>query len=440
MNILIITIESSRIVGTTRDHLDSFLKYSQNLIIQMDISAIKTSKFDFSLFDCIVIHYSVPIGYGTYIDKNLVQKFSKYKGLLALFIQDEMRWVDSTVSNIKALGISLIFTVTNKEVTRKIYHDPYFNTVRFEHVLTGYVPEHLLEVEVPAYNDRTIDVSYRARKLPAWYGEFGQEKSLIAERFLHNASTFNLNCDISCAEQDRIYGDHWIKFLAGSKATLGAESGASFIDFSGQIWSTVEEYEMRYPEKTFAEIRDLFLEGRDGEIVIQVISPRCFEAAALRTLMIMYEGLYSDVLIPHHHYVVLERDHSNIEDIIKLLNNPAQVSKIIENAYREIACSEKWSYKSMIKKFDIAIDEEWTRKKLRKTKPIPAKKIELIYSIQNKYKYTPWKIKFVIWLSNKQKAVLSYIGKLPYKSTRVFCITILRLLIWLPRKIITWVL
>ena len=403
MNVLMLVDVMSRFVGTTQDHLDAFTDYSQHSIFQIHIGKFKKMNINMARFDCVVFHYSIPIGKSAFIDDDMINEFSRYEGLVALFIQDEMRWVNSAINKIKALRVSLIFTVTSKEAVRKIYHDPYFDTVRFEHVLTGYVPEKLLTVDAIAYKDRKIDVSYRARKLSAGYGEFGQEKFRIADRFKKDAVGTGLICDISCLERDRLYGQKWIELLTNSKATLGAESGASFIDFSGQVHSIVEKYEMHHPEKTFEEVRDLFLEGRDGDIIIRAISPRCFEAAALRTLMIMYEGSYSDVLTPHRHYVVLSKDHSNFQEVLDIIGDPTRAAEIIENAYREVACSWKWSYRSMVNQFDNAIYEEWERKQLAAA--VPLTKEERSVFVQSP-EWLKRKLNVALWLTRMHGGII----------------------------------
>lgn len=361
MNILFLYNVNSAFVGTTRSHITAFKGYSIHKVVELDFHVFRKTDVDLSMFDCIVIHHSIPVGYGNTLSDQTIERLKGFQGLKALFIQDEMRWVESTCDKIEKIGISLVFTVVNPEVVRDIYRGTWFDRVRFEHVLTGYVPEELLDVDVPAYEDRQIDVSYRARKLPAWCGSFGQEKSIIADRFLADAAGWSLNCDISCKESARIYGDDWVRFVADSRATLGAESGASFIDYSGQIAPAVDDYERRHPEASFEEVRDKFLEGRDGRTVIHVISPRCFEAAALRTLMVMYEGAYSGILEAGRHYVPLARDHSNMAEVVAILRDPEKAKTIIEAAYREIACSGKWSYKTLIEQFDQAVGEEWKR-------------------------------------------------------------------------------
>lgn len=403
-------VEVSKFVGTTRDHLDAFVRYSEHTVAQIDISSFKRGDFDLSAFDCVVFHHSIPIGIGNYVDDDFAFKINKFSGLKALFIQDEMRWVASTCEKIEKLGISLIFTVANKEVVRQIYREPWFNTVRFEHVLTGYVPEHLLNQDLPRYEDREVDVSYRARRLPAWCGEFGQEKSRIARRFSDDAVRFGLNCDISCNERDRIYGNEWLYFIKNSKAMLGAESGASFIDYSGHIAPAVDEFERQNPNVPFEEVRDRFLEGRDGQTVIKVISPRCFEAAALKTLMVMYEGSYSGVLEAGKHYVPLARDHSNMGEVVDIIRSPRKAETIIEAAYNEVACSGRWSYAALVKQFDKVITEDWKKLGVELTREISTGDLRTLVKQSNRL--TRWnnvKFKIAMFLAARSEAYLSFI-------------------------------
>ena len=356
--ILMLCGEEFRFIGTVGAHLDAFKNYSRHDVVQLDSVALSSMSLDFARFDCVVLHYSLIISLPRYIRDDVRKKLREYEGRKVLFIQDEMRWVDATSAAIRDLGITTVFTVVNKDVIRKIYRDPWMDRVRFEQTLTGFVPEELTKLAVPAFEDRAIDVSYRARKLPGWCGAFGQEKWIIGARFAADAEIYGLKCDISTTERDRIYGQKWIDLVANSKATLGTESGASFVDFSGKVAPAVDQFESANPNASFEEVRDRFLEGRDGDIVIHVISPRCFEAAALRTLMIMYEGEYSGALTANRHYVPLKRDHSNMDEVVAVLRDPKRAGRIIEQAYKEVACSGAWTYAAFIRHFDRVISEE----------------------------------------------------------------------------------
>ena len=184
------------------------------------------------------------------------------------------------------------------------------------------------------------------------------EKWTIGERFQEQAGRFGLSCDISSDESTRLYGDHWIAFLAGTKAVLGTESGASVCDFTGTIRARVDAVTDREPGISFEAVRDRLLRDSDGQVVIHVISPRIFEAAALKTLMINYPGEYSGRLIPWRHYVPLEKDHSNIEDVVRVVQDPDRAQQIIDAAYQEVACNPDNSFRAMVRHFDRVVGEE----------------------------------------------------------------------------------
>ena len=358
LKILLLCSETARHTGTVDGHILAFKHLSRHDVFELDSSIASTLKIDLSMFDAVVFHYSMVISMpAAYLPNGFVDRLANFKGPKMLFIQDEFRWVDHTMAAVERLCISVVFTVVNEDAIRKIYRNPYFDNVRFEQTLTGFVPEHLIGREVPAYQDRTIDVSYRARKLPGWCGSFALQKWHIGERFMKDAPCYGLNCDIAMSEASRIYGEHWIEFMAGSKAMLGTESGASFVDYTGQVYKEIDTYEAANPEATFEEVREKFLEGRDGDVVINVISPRCFEAACLKTLMIMYPGEYSGVLQAGRHYLMLAPDHSNMDEVVAVLRNPERAGEIIHNTYEEVVKSDAWTHKMFISHFDRIIDE-----------------------------------------------------------------------------------
>ena len=70
---------------------------------------------------------------------------------------------------------------------------------------------------------------------------------------------------------------------------------------------SVEKFVRQYPDATFEEIKVKFLAPYENLIKLNQISPRCFEAAALRTVMVLYVGDYSGILKPWRHFVPLEK-------------------------------------------------------------------------------------------------------------------------------------
>jgi hypothetical protein len=358
LRVLLFCDEAARHAGTLDEHINALETCSQHWVTSVDLLGATKLSPRFELFDAIVFHYSVAHILVQHLPQPLCAGIIAYNGPKLLFIQDEYQRVDATAATVRDLGIGVIFSVTGPDVIRKVYHHRWLDQVRFETTLTGFVPANFLTRAVPDYEKRPIDVSYRARRLPAWLGEFGQEKWRIGARFLEDARRHGLACDIAMSEAERIYGVAWINFVANSRAVLGTESGASFIDYAGDVQKRVEAYAAAHPDASFEEIRDRFLEGRDGATVIRVISPRCFEAAALKTLMILYPGNYSGILEPHRHYVVLERDHSNMNDVVRILRDPERAGSIIEAAYQEIACSPRWTFQALADHVDKVLGEE----------------------------------------------------------------------------------
>lgn len=401
MNILLLVANAAKHTGTVVDHITAFEKFSRNNIVVLDSFVAGQINFDLDQFDTVVFHYSIVISSPNYLPEAFVDRLAEYQGLKILFIQDEFRWVDRTAAMAEKLGIAVIFTVVNKDVVHKIYRHPYFNNVRFEQTLTGFVPEHLLGREVPSFKDRSLDIIYRARKLPGWCGSFARQKWQIGTLVEKEAKKFGLKTDIATSEESRIYGEAWIDFVASAKATLGTGSGSSFIDFTGEVIPAVDKFETEFPDSEFEEVKERFLEGRDGDIVIDVISPRVFEAAALRTLLIMYPGSYSGAVQPGRHYVELNTDHSNMAEVVAILQDPKRAGEIIDRAYKEVACSGKWTFQTFVKHFDQVVEEEFSA---QSNAAVSSEKTGMhiarmqrannknINRVQRAYKFTCWRV------------------------------------------------
>jgi hypothetical protein len=356
LRILLLCNYGPNSAGTVIDHIFGLKRYSKHRIYVFPTLG-SVSGLDLTQFDGIIIHYSLIACDNKHIDPAMRRQLSSFKGLKIAFVQDDYRFVDATVSALHDLGIHILFGLAPKGVIDQVYPPQKLPGVRRETVLAGYVPEKLLKLRVPEFKERPVDIGYRARKVPQWLGSFSQEKWRIAERFLVDAPQCGLVCDISTSEEDRIYGDKWIQFITTCKAFLGTESGSSVCDFSGEIQKQVEAHLERDPGASFELLRDRYFKEEDGRIVINVISPRCFEAAALRTLMVLYQGEYSGRLQPWRHYVPLRRDHSNMDEVVAIIRDEKRSMDIVERAYREVALNPENSFSAMVKQVDNAIDE-----------------------------------------------------------------------------------
>jgi hypothetical protein len=362
LEVLLLCDRPTRVAETLHDHISTLVGYSRHHLRTLESFGNAFEALDFERFDVVVIHYSLVVSHDHYVSPKLRAKLRSSHAIKAVFIQDEYRHIDRTIESFREIGLDILFTCVPQPATEAVYSSASLPGVTKINVLTGYVSVPLLERAVPAFVDRRIDVGYRARKVPAWLGDLGQEKWTIGRKFLDDAQRYGLYCDIGYREEERLYGEAWIEFLTHCKATLGVESGSSVFDFTGAIQSAVDTDLRLASYISYAELKRRHFAAVDGLVDQRQISPRCFEAAALRTLMVLYRGRYSGLLEAWRHYVPLEKDHSNMNEVVSVLRDPIRAQAIIDTTYKEIACNPSNQFAAHTAVFDEAIEAVWIQR------------------------------------------------------------------------------
>jgi glycosyl transferase family 1 len=352
LSLLLLCDYDQPMAETSRQHMDALVDRSRHRVRRLSLGRRLPERVSLDRFDGIIIHYSLVAALDSFLDAETQRRIACCRGTKALFIQDEHRHVQRTIELLRRLKIDVLFTCVPQSEVEKVYPRAELPGLRPETVLTGYVAPELCRLDVPALADRTIDVGYRARKLSAWLGQLGREKWRIGERFGADAVRYGLACDISHREEDRLYGRDWIDFMRRCRAVLGSESGSSVFDRTGEIESAVVRHELAAPDTSFEVLRDRYFRDEDGRVANGQISPRCFEAAALRTLMILYEGGYSGILLPWQHYVPLRKDHGNMAEVVAVLRDPPRAQAIVDAAYREVALNPAYSFAAHVGQVD----------------------------------------------------------------------------------------
>jgi hypothetical protein len=353
--------------GTITHHVTAFERYSRHNVFRLSKRGALPSRLDLDRFDVVAIHYTIWVASEGHLAPSAAARIARFPGLKVQFRQDEYFTVDAMNDAMRRLGIDVLYTCVPQEGVDQVYPARALPNARRVTTLTGFVPEALTGREVPPIRERTIDVSYRARRPPYSLGELAVEKWRIVPQFLEATRHHGLATDLSYQEKDRLYGERWIALLTSSKCTLGVESGASVFDFTGQIQRDVERYLAEHPEASFEDVQRRFLAREENRIPTNQISPRCFEAAALRTAMILFEGDYSGILEPWRHYVPLKKDFSNIEEVVSAIRDPDKLQAIADRAYREVAMSPLYSYRHFVAGFDDLIEQEFRARNKRAT-------------------------------------------------------------------------
>jgi hypothetical protein len=356
-NILILYDHHGMPIKTIAHYLESFYRFSRHNVYYT--TSYAKCHFDLNYFDAVVLHYSVRICFPGPLSGSYAKALRAYQGLKVLFIQDEYEHVQAAQRTMLDVGVNVVFTCVPTESIAKVYPPQQFAGVKFVNVLTGYVPIELNQLKRFApLRDRPILIGYRGRNLGYWYGDLGQEKVRIGARMREICNERGLATDIAWEEKDRIY-DGWFDFLGRCKATLGTESGANVFDFDGTLATAVQAEMRRDPKITYEEIRRKYLQGRDGAIVMNQISPKVFEAIACRTALVLFEGRYSGVLEAGKHFIALKKDFSNVDEVLAKLHDDAFLEALTERAYADIIGSGRYCYEAFVQFVDGVLEQNW---------------------------------------------------------------------------------
>ncbi|TAF65986.1 MAG: hypothetical protein EAZ55_07145 [Cytophagales bacterium] len=343
--------------ATILENIEAFEKHSEFPVWKYNTQLGFPKGLEKLEFDVIVLHYSLfGLGYEYALQKEFLEYIQRSSALKIAFFQDDYRYCQKRFQFINQYKIHTVYTPLQSENIPKVY-GTYTNAPYIFNYLCGYVSEDIIDKtknHVKDYDMRTIDVSYRARELPYYLGTGGQEKHLIGFKFINDVfqNNIKLNLDIKVNFDDRIYGEDWYRFLGNSKAILGVESGGSIVDLHDEAVNKCEQYLKENPNASFEEVFKSVLYKYDNNIQYRVSSPRIFEGAALKCLMILYKGNYSGLVKPDIHYIPLEKDHSNFNEVISKLKDVTFCKKLIDNAYNDLILSGNYHYKKFIQDFD----------------------------------------------------------------------------------------
>lgn len=203
---------------------------------------------------------------------------------------------------------------------------------------TGYITDEWINSwsNPKEHSLRHIDVSYRTHSESINRCYLRNLKYIIAHRFVEAVrySNVNINMDISNDIKDLIPGDYWHRFLEDSKFCLTTPSGSSVLDPVGDIKRTILVFCANNPKASFTDVVNSILKGIDKKYTFTAISPRNIEAALAETVQIGTLGSYSGLMLPNQHYILLNEDCSNIQDVLAMMYD----SKLVSNMRRD--CKE----------------------------------------------------------------------------------------------------
>ena len=333
------------------------------------------ASLDLAAYDGIIIHAAVSYTFGNVaaLDSRLARPFEQYDGVKVLMKQDEQCMSARFAEYLGRKRFDVLLTCVPEPEQPKVYPRDQVGDLACVRVLTGYVTEAMRNLAAPWRPSRPIDIGYRGSIQPLSFGRLGFEKRKIGIDVSRALSQRDDLCvDVTSAPQARINGPGWIDFLAASKATLGVESGSNLFDFDGSVEEWCREFEAAHPdvdhrcEQFYRQAHDEYLFRFEGNVDYGQVSPRHFEAAAARSVQVLYEGRYSDIFRPREHYLPLRRDLANLDEVIDAIADERRCGEISERAFDDIVRNSRYGYEAFVAEVDAALDAALARKGRRR--------------------------------------------------------------------------
>lgn len=355
MNILCIYSRTATYTNAVFDYLNAFPQSESNSWFFLGYDGSGPLGVNLDEFDAVCIHYSLRVAYNE-LSREAEGAIAAYKGLKAIFLQDEYENTRNTWDWIRRLKVSLVFTVVPEGGVAAVYPPEEFPSVRFVSCLTGYAQAPALDFDRQRRpSQRRIIVGYRGRPLPLKYGELGREKVAIGSMVKRYCEQSRTPSDIRWDEEGRIYGDAWLDFLRSCRGMLATESGSNVFDWDGNLEDEIADYRKSNPTATEGEIYSALIAPREQPGLMNQISPKVFEAIGARAVLVLFEGGYSGVLAPWRHYIPLKKDGSNLAEVFAALGNGGLVDRMTEDAYSDIILSGKHSYQRFVGMVDMEL-------------------------------------------------------------------------------------
>jgi hypothetical protein len=338
-------------VPTIHEYNASFKKYTKNEIIMISDKeeCFKLSEYFIKTVDIICISFSSWIWFQN--DDSLLNHYKNINEKLkfVIFLQDEYFYRKDKKQIIK--NMDLIFTVIDEKTADLTL----VKNKKYKQVLTGYVQSNLKKVPI---NKKNILIFYRGRKLHYRFGTLGYDKIQIGKKMKEYGVNNNIpNIDIEWEEDKRIYGDDWIKTLSNSKVTLATESGCKIFDEIEELREKIDKKIIENPNYSYEDAENDFSLNELEKYNTCGTSPKMFEAVSLGTVLIMYPGNYAGIFKKDIHYIELQKDFSNIEDVMKKVHDDNFLQNMADRAYKDLIESGRYTYKSFISKFDGWLDD-----------------------------------------------------------------------------------
>lgn len=288
----------------------------------------------------------------------------------------------STSERVRLFGVArcdVVATQLLEEAGNYLYAQSGARVVSVPHALNP-------AVFTPGPELRTLDIGVKGYKYPPYLGD--DDRNRMLRFFSGNAGLWGLAVDIS--EDKRLNRDEWAGFLRSCNGTITTETGSWYISPNDELIQKIYAYLKenrkglvignesplrriaRYlPSPVKALLWQLLKRGPIGFEVIddyntsfkelderffrheahapvygKAISSRHFDAVGTKTCQIAFRGRFNDILVADEHYLAVEHDFSNAEDVVARFKDATERRRVVDTAYDLVMAEHTYRHRA----------------------------------------------------------------------------------------------
>lgn len=329
-------------------------------------------------FDFIVLLHACSADSINYLN-TLLPILEKRSGKLFVFIGNEYNMpvnpMSSRISAIKSLNPEYVATQLLEETGMWLYKDiATAKIISVPHALSDKV-----FTPGPLSSERSIDLGVRSFRYPPYLGD--DDRNNTIEKVCEYANNIGWNIDLSFT--DRLNRESWAQFMQKSRFTVSSEAGTYYIRPTDDLVQEIHSFIMsksngvalssqntflrnlaailpyslksnirsmlKYcglkfdddssgvSDEVLAEIKERFFDKAEkSPYTGKCISSRHLDAMGTKTAQLLLEGDYSGIFQPEEHYISINKDYSNVEEVFIKASDSSYVKELTDRAYNYV--------------------------------------------------------------------------------------------------------
>ena len=292
--------------------------------------------------DLIVVHQSAM----WHIDSRwwpiLAKLIALKRAEKVVFFVNEYRFLWNQLRAAKAVGATVLASQFPQDVAQRLYGRPNFGGLVL--AMPNAVDTEAFKETVP-WSERPIDIGFRGDPYPIYLGHDDRER--LTTYFQKHAADLGLSADIVVSRDDRLTEPEWNAFLNRCRSLIGHEAGGRFVDLHDVYRNFFTHAHEIAPDEVFRKLVQGVIASGFAQHAIsgRIAAPRHLEAGATRTVQILFPGRYNDLISPDEHYLVLQPDFSNVEDVAEKLRDARLCGELTERAYKNVMANHLYRHR-----------------------------------------------------------------------------------------------